>query len=165
MGKKDGKKSTKQHASLSEVQDEAEAVSLELLRQRDGYKTLARREIAIGNAKCQPDGVNALGTRIVEIYAHVGKLRGAQDKKVAKDILKFAAIQRQPNRERTKCEIWFVDEEARRSVTGWMKEAAAEFEVQLRLVTDFPETLRKDLIKAQERQATGTAKKPAKGKS
>ena len=160
MAKK--KKTKKAHPSLSEVQQEAEEVALELLRDRDGYKTITQKEIAIGGSTCKPDGVNGPGTKIVEIYARVGKLKGAQTKKVATDILKFAAIQKQPGHENAKCEIWFVDDQARKSITGWMKEAANLFNVELRLATDFPEELKAKLVKAQDRQATGTAKKPPK---
>lgn len=153
------KKDTKNHPSLSEVQQEAETVALELLRRRDGYKTLAAREVPVGSARCKPDGVNSSGSRIVEIYARVGQLKGAQSKKVATDILKFAAIRQQPGFTGSRCEIWFVDKTAKESVKGWMKEAASIFEVDLKVLPDFPEELRGRLLKAQERQATGTSKK------
>lgn len=154
------KKAGKHHPSLSDVQDEAEAVALEILRERDGYKTLAPREVPIGSAVCKPDGVNDGAGRIVEIYARVGRLKGAQTKKVATDVLKFAAIQKQPGFENAKCEIYFVDADARSSVTGWIKEAAREFDVHLGLLRDFPDDLKEKLLEAQERQATGTKKKP-----
>lgn len=146
------------HPSLSDVQNEAENEALELLRLRAGYRTLRTRRVKIGEGYCQPDGVNSAGSRIVEVYAHVGPLKGAQSKKVAQDILKLAAIRRQPGYETASCEIFFVDRDAMKSVRGWMKEAAREFGVNLRLLKDFSPELRERLVNAQERQSTGTRK-------
>ncbi|MCA9564614.1 MAG: hypothetical protein KC561_14055 [Myxococcales bacterium] len=157
--KKDGKKAAKKHPSLSETQEEAEAKALELIRKQHGYASIERRDVDVGDGSCRPDGVSSTRGKIVEVYARVGQLRSAQTKKVATDILKLATIRQQPGFEKSRCEIYFVDDEARDSVRGWMKEAAAEFGVQLKLVPDFPDKLRAKLVKAQKRQATGTAKK------
>ncbi len=159
MSKKAGKNKGGKHPSLSEVQGAAEVKALELIRKQRGYASLTRQDIEIGAASCRPDGVNSTGGKIVEVYARVGPLKGAQSKKVATDILKLAAIKQQPGLENSRCEIYFVDEEALESLRGWIKEAAAEFGVQLKLVKGFPEKFRSKLVKAQELQATGTAKK------
>ena len=155
-------KGKKKHLSLSDVQDEAEAVALELIRAQHGYASLEARKVDVGQGTCQPDGVNSTGKKIVEVYARVGTLRGAQVKKVATDILKLATIRQQPGYESARCEIYFVDDTARDSIRGWMKEAAAEFGVTLRLVPDFPDDLRKRLVRAQEKQAIGSTKRKRK---
>lgn len=153
MGKKKGP-AGKKHPSLAEVQGEVEQYVIEQLQAEDGYKKLKQGvRVPIGNAYCQPDGVSR--GKIVEVYARVGKLKAGQSKKVATDTLKFAAIQRQPDYENAKCEIWFVDEDAKGSVTGWMKEAADELNVELKVLPNLPDRFRKKLLKAQEQQGRG----------
>ncbi len=88
----------------------------------------------------------------------MGKLKPGQSKKVATDTLKFAAIRTQADYKNAKCEIWFVDEEARRSVTGWMQEAADELGVELKVFPDLPAKLRKKLLETQEKQARGNVR-------
>lgn len=96
----------------------------------------------------------------MEIYARVGALNGAQPKKVATDILKLATVRQQPGLENARCEIYFVDETAHDSIRGWMKEAAteSEFGVKLKLVPDFPDSLREKLLVAQDEQKVGATK-------
>ncbi len=149
-----GQIQAKDHLSLASVQKEAEAWVLSELRKRPGYGTLKERRVDIGLGHCQPDGVTDNGMTMVEIYARVGRLTGSQPKKIATDILKFATLKRQKGRSNVRCEIYFVDADAKDSVTGWKKEAANQFGVKLNVI-EIPGNLRKKLLKAQLDQAEG----------
>lgn len=157
-----GKKKARTHLSLSDVQKEAEECALELIRAQPGYSALKAKRVTVGDGYCQPDGVVTSGSKkIVEVYAKVGALKGAQSKKVATDILKFATIRRQAGYEKARCELYFVDHEARDSVRGWMNEAAGEFGVALKVVPGFPSSMTRKLLAAQKRQADGSAGRTA----
>jgi hypothetical protein len=75
------------------------------------------------------DAATADRSTVVEAYARQGKLKGAQLKKIAQDILKLALLKRQPGHERTETIIAFASQEAHDSISGWLQEAAAEFGV------------------------------------
>lgn len=142
------------HLSRSDVQEEAEEWVLNVLRGERGSSTLEKRDVSIGSSHCKPDGVTEDGGRLVEVYARVGKLKGAQQKKITADILKFATIRNLDEYPNARCEIYFVDAEARNSITGWKKEAADRFGVDLKLI-EIPQSLREKLLVAQAGQAEG----------
>ncbi len=98
---------------------------------------------------------------MVEINAHVGRMESVDLPKVTEDILRFAAIRSQPGREKARCEIFFVDEKARDSISGWIKAAADELGVGLEVVEGFPEKLHQKLVKAQKSRNKETGKKQA----
>jgi hypothetical protein len=162
MAKKSKKsKSKKKHQSLTELHHKAVAEALDLLREKPGYKSLEPKTVGFGDFEYPLDGVNSTGSRMVEINAHAGKLESIDLPKVTEDILRFAAIRQQPGREKARCEIYFVDEKARDSITGWIKEAATELGVGLEVVDGFPEKLLKKLSKAQKSRTKTTGKKQA----
>ena len=88
---------------------------------------------------------------VVEAYAHQGKLKGAQSKKIAQEILKLALLKREVGRENTQTIVALASQEARDSITGWLLQAAVAFDVQLRVV-DVPQKLRDAILQAQVRQ-------------
>ena len=163
MGKKKKKdsKSKKKRPSLTELHHKAVVKSLDILREKPGYKTLEPVKVEFGGFEYPLDGVNSTGSRMVEINAHAGKLESIDLPKVTEDILRFAAISQQPGREKSRCEIYFVDQEARDSITGWIKQAAAELDVHLEVVDGFPGKLRKQLVEAQKSRTRITGKKQA----
>ncbi len=162
MGKKKtAKPKKKKQQTLSEIQLVAVAQALEILREKPGYKSLERKTVEFGNFEYPLDGVNSTGSRMVEINAHTGKLESVDLPKVTEDILRFAAIKGQPGREKARCEIYFVDEKARDSIAGWIREAAAELGVGLLVVEGFPAKLHKKLVKAQASRNKTTGKKQA----
>jgi len=162
MAKKNKKsKSKKKQHSLTELHHKAVAEALDLLREKPGYKSLEPKTVEFGDFEYPLDGVNSTGRRMVEINAHAGKLESIDLPKITEDIVRFAAIKQQPGREKAKCEIYFVDGEARDSIAGWIKEAAAELGVGLEVVDDFPEKLLRKLTKAQKSRAKATGKKQA----
>jgi hypothetical protein len=163
MGKKKKKdsKSKKKRPSLTELHHKAVRKSLDILRETPGYKTLEPAKVEFGGFEYPLDGVNSTGSRMVEVNAHAGKLESIDLPKVTEDILRFAAIKRQPGRENAKCEIYFVDPRARDSIAGWIRQAAAELGVGLEVVEGFPEKLLGKLTKAQKSRTKITGKKQA----
>ncbi len=149
---KKAKKARKKHSSLAEVQGEALAAALELIRGQHGYATLAPGTVEIGGEPCEPAAVNSTGKKIVEIHALAGPLDAVGADRIAADVLELAAIRKQPGSETARGEIYFVDAEALESVPGWIAAAATEFGVGLKLVDEFPEELRVKLIAARERE-------------
>lgn len=161
MSKKKKSKAKKQSQTLAEIQLQAVEEALVVLREKPGYKSLERKTVGFGDFEYPLDGVNSTGSRMVEINAHVGKLENVDLPKVTEDILRFAAIKAQAGRQRSNCDIYFVDEKARDSITGWIKEAADELGIGLEVVDGFPEKLLKKLTKAQESRTKTTGKKQA----
>jgi hypothetical protein len=88
---------------------------------------------------------------VVEAYARQGKLKGAQPKKIAQDILKLALLKQQPGRERTAAIIAFASQEAHHSISGWLRQAAKVFDIDL-VVVDIDPELRQQILEAQRRQ-------------
>jgi hypothetical protein len=104
-----------------------------------------------GGVFIEVDAVTPDESVVVEAYARQGKLKGAQPDKIARDILKLALLKREPGRERTEAVIAFASEQARDSISGWLRQAAATFDVQL-VVVDIPQELREQISQAQCRQ-------------
>src|SRR5699024_7253971 len=88
---------------------------------------------------------------LVEAYARQGKLKGAQIKKISQGILKLALLKRDPRMSDSRAIAVFASEEARDSITGWIRSAAEQFGIEL-LVVDIPNTLRDEIKAAQARQ-------------
>ena len=160
MGKKKSK-SKKQKQTLAELHQQAVEQSVEILREKPGYKTLERETVDFGSFEYPLDGVNSTGSRMVEINAHAGKLESVDLPKVTEDIIRFAAIKAQSGAKRVSCEIYFVDPKARDSVEGWIRDAAGELGVSLLVVEGFPEKLHRKLVKAQKSRNKKTGKKQA----
>ncbi len=138
--------------SHSGVQTAAEVEILERLGGTLGLVVQhSPARIDVGSAHINVDGSADGGRVLIEAYARQGKLRGAQLKKVAQDILKFAVLKRQPGKENVRTIIAFASPEAQKSIAGWVKEAAATFNVEL-LVVDVGEDLRQTILAAQARQ-------------
>lgn len=163
MGKKNKtkSKSSKPTLTLAEIQLKSVEQALEIIREKPGYRSLERKTVGFGDFEYPLDGVNSTGSRMVEINAHVGRMESVDLPKVTEDILRFAAIRSQPGREKAVCEIYFVDEKARDSVTGWIKEAADELGIGLEVVEGFPARLHEKLVKAQKSRNKETGKKQA----
>lgn len=141
------------HASDSTVQAEAEAVIIDAFA-ADQQVVLERRpsRLPVGEGVwVEVDARSEDPPVFVEAYARQGRLKGAQLKKVAQDILKLALLRRQSAHAEARAVVVFASVEAERSVTGWLRQAAATFEVEL-CVVDIPEQDRQRILAAQERQ-------------
>jgi hypothetical protein len=142
-----------EHLSSSRVQRDAEVQILESLARRDGFSGLTRAQpihIAAG-VRVEVDGATPGENVLVEVYARQGSLKGAQLKKIAQDILKLALVRTEPGRESTRAVIAFASQEAHDSISGWLRQAAITFGVELTVV-EIPEELRDRIRHAQDRQ-------------
>ncbi len=102
-------------------------------------------------ARADVDGAAADESVLVEIFAHQGRLKGAQFHKVARDALKLITLGR--SRPASKLLIAFGDPNAAASVTGasWLAEALATWRIDV-LVVELDDAVRAGLRDAQVRQ-------------
>jgi len=91
---------------------------------------------------------------LVEVFARVGKLRGAQLHKVSTDVLKLLAI-RESKPESTLI-LAFADQEAANSIVGWRATVLEHNQIE-RVVADLPPGEREAIRAAQRRQNMGNA--------
>lgn len=107
--------------------------------------------MAVGDVHIEVDARSEDGHLFVEAYARQGALRGAQLKKIGQDILKLALLRHQAAHARARFVIVFASSEARDSVRGWLRYAAEQFGVELRVVA-LPDGMREQILAAQQRQ-------------
>ncbi|OFS14467.1 hypothetical protein HMPREF3086_14805 [Dietzia sp. HMSC21D01] len=101
--------------------------------------------------RIQLDARSEDGKFAVEAYARQGRLKGGQRKKIAQDVLKLALLRSEPGYRDVRPIIVFASEEARSSITGWVKHAASVFGVELHVV-DIDPGLRNAILATQRRQ-------------
>ncbi|TCW20603.1 hypothetical protein [Dietzia cinnamea] len=138
--------------SDSAVQRDAEiaivdalATKLKVALVRGGSLTLS------GGVRIHLDARSEDGKFAVEAYARQGRLKGGQLKKIAQDVLKLALLRSEPDYSDVRPIIVFASEEARSSITGWVKHAASAFGVELHVV-DIDPGLRHAILATQRRQ-------------
>jgi hypothetical protein len=113
---------------------------------------LAPRSLRLdGGARVDVDGVAPDESVFVEIFAHQGRLKGAQFHKVARDALKLITLRR--SRPVSKLIIAFGDPDAAACVTraSWLAEALGLWEIEV-LVVELDDAVRAGLRDAQSRQ-------------
>jgi hypothetical protein len=103
--------------SISDEQVLAEVSILATLGRMLGVDLIQGVKVAIGDSHVQPDGVAEDQSAFVEVFAHIGKLRGGQRHKVSTDALKLLAI-REVHPE-ARLILAFADTDAAASVSGW----------------------------------------------
>lgn len=100
----------------------------------------------------KPDAIDPVNKIVVEVYARIGKVKGAQLNKIKGDILKLALIEKRlgPTWRKIMC---FASHEAASYVQGksWTAQAAREFGIEI-YVADIPEEQKDKVISAQNRQ-------------
>jgi hypothetical protein len=137
------------HDSDSAVQREAE---IEILKGISGLlgKPLGKRHIDLpGGTWVEVDGAAADLSVFAEAFAHQGRMKGGQKRKVALDVLKLITLQRvHPGAHLV---LAFCDEAAMNSLTGWIAEAIEAWKVD-RMVAALEADLRARLIEVQARQ-------------
>lgn len=104
-----------------------------------------------GGVRIQLDARSEDGNVAVEAFARQGALKAGQQKKVAQDVLKLAMLRSEPGYASVRPIFVFASDEARSSLTGWVRHAAGVFGVELLMVDIGPE-LRDLIIATQERQ-------------
>jgi hypothetical protein len=139
------------HLSDSSEQQAAETYMLKSLEQKlelhfDPDATLP---IEVGVI---PDAIDPINKVIVEAYARVGEVKGAQLHKIKGDILKLAVIEKMLGSGWRKI-LCFASDEAAKYVRGksWVAEAAKVFSVEIQVV-HLPLELRNNVVSAQKRQ-------------
>lgn len=140
------------HQSDSAVQRDAESAIIDALAAKLGVVLACGGTLSLsGGVRIQLDAWSADGKFAVEAYARQGTLKGGQLKKIAQDVLKLALLRHEPDHAEVRPIIVFASEEARSSITGWVKRAADVFGVELHLVDIDPE-LRAKIVATQDLQ-------------
>lgn len=139
------------HQSDSTEQQAAEEYMLNALQKDLGicFDPAAKLPIEVG---VQPDAIDPDNKVIVEVYARIGGVKGAQLHKIKGDILKFALIEKKLGKGWRKI-MCFASDEAAKYVQGksWVAEAARVFGVEVRVVQLSLEQ-RENVMSAQNRQ-------------
>jgi hypothetical protein len=121
------------HKSDSTEQRDAERYILQWLEAELGAKfdLAARLPIA---SRVQPDAIDPVKKIIVEVYARVGPVKGAQLHKIKGDVLKLALIGQQAGSDWHRI-LCFASEEAAAYVTGqsWVAAAVQHFGIEVRV--------------------------------
>jgi hypothetical protein len=121
------------HESDSSVQIAAEATILTALSKAIGIPFTQGVTLPVGTAHVRPDGVAADKSAFVEVFAHIGKLKGGQRHKVSTDALKLLAIRE--TRPSARLILAFVDEAAAASVSGWRADTLRANGIEIRVVS------------------------------
>jgi hypothetical protein len=142
-----------EHLSSSAVQTWAEREIVCALADKLGVELVLQpgKILLSGGVYVEVDGATSDQRVVVEAYARQGKLKGAQPKKIAQDILKLALLKRESGRGSTRAVIAFACQEARDSISGWIRQAAVAFGIEL-IVVEISEQLRAEIGVAQLRQ-------------
>lgn len=140
------------HRSDSRVQRDAETVILELACQALGVPELRPgRYVLADGVQVQVDGVSPDRTVYAEAYARQGPLRGAQLKKISRDVLKLSLIRRTDPRPDLRTVIVLASQEADQSIRGWLRHGADVLGVDF-LVIELDQDWRSRITAAQTTQ-------------
>jgi hypothetical protein len=139
------------HRSDSSAQQIGERAMLDALERQLGIRFDEGVETGIDIA-VKPDAVNRKEMVVVEVYARIGRVKGAQLHKIKGDLLKLALIEKRLGTDWRKI-LCFASEEAASYATGtsWVAEAAREFGIEVVVVT-IPDDVKASIVAAQNRQ-------------
>ena len=139
------------HVSDSSEQQAAETFLLAALANDLGLNFDDDASLPI-SISVRPDAIDLSNNVLVEVYARVGELKGAQLHKVKGDILKLVLIERLLDSSWRKI-LCFGDAAAAAYARGgsWVAEAARVFDIEV-VVQPLPSELRENILTAQARQ-------------
>jgi len=146
------------HASDSSEQGVAESYMLTALSRL----LMLRLDPKSGNGSIQatlrPDGVDLKNRVIIEAYAHIGNLHGAQTHKVRADLLKLLLLERKFGGTWRKI-LCFADDSVAKTTRGnsWLAEAIREFNIEVHVI-ELPAEIAERVLHAQHRQRMENAK-------
>jgi len=148
------------HPSDSHEQRSAEALILQAVSASVGVELAPRSLRLDGGARADVDGAAPDESVLVEVFAHQGRLKGAQSHKVARDALKLITLGR--TRPGSKLIIAFGDSDAAACVNAksWLAQALRTWEVEV-LAVDLDAVVRAGLRSAQARQVMVNLSLPA----
>lgn len=140
------------HKSDSTEQQTAESFILAAVATRLSLNFDKSADLGLG---VKPDGIDPRQKVVVEAYAHVGQLKGAQLHKVKGDLLKLAFIEKKLGAGWRKI-MCFGSQEAASFLLGasWAAEAARAFEIEV-IVEPLPPEQVQFVLAAQQRQRMG----------
>jgi hypothetical protein len=153
-----------EHQSDSREQRSAEPLIRRAVSVAVGIELAPRSLRLDGGARVDVDGVAPDESVFVEVFAHQGRLKGAQFHKVAQDALKLITLGR--SRPESRLIIAFGDTDAAAcvSASSWLAEALRTWRIEV-FVADLDVDVRAGLKSAQARQVmvnpTGAATSPA----
>lgn len=137
------------HRSDSASQRNAEGLLLAALSEELGIPLQQSVRLPLGSAFVEVDGASEDRGVLVEVFARVGRLKGAQLHKVSTDALKLVALGvEHPNARRI---IVFASQEALDSVVGWRAEVIAAQGIETS-VFQLDEATTAEVVAAQGRQ-------------
>lgn len=139
------------HPSDSHEQRSAEALILRAVSAAVGAELVPRSLRLDAGARVDVDGVSSDESIIVEVFAHQGRLKGAQFHKVARDALKLITLGRSRNASRLIIAFGDADAAACVSASSWLAEALRTWGVEV-MAVDLDEDVRTGLRAAQVRQ-------------
>ena len=139
------------HASDSLEQRTAEAAIIAGVSALVGVP-LAPARIPIDGARVEVDGANPDNTVLVEAYARIGALKGAQPRKLASDAFKLAWAGQKLNATRLIIAVAGVDAENYLHRPGaWLTAAVRDAGIEV-IRIDLDDEMRASLVAAQSRQ-------------
>jgi hypothetical protein len=141
----------KRHASDSMEQQQTEILMLKMLADTLDLNFDNKTKLPM-NIFVQPDAIDLDKKVIVEAYAHIGALKGAQNNKVKGDILKLIFIEEKLGKGWKKI-LCFADEAVAKYVLSgsWVAEAVRTFGIEV-YVMHLPEEQLECIRSAQKRQ-------------
>jgi len=139
------------HQSDSHEQRSAEPLIRHAVSVAVGVELAPRSLRLDGGARVNVDGVAPYESVFVEIFAHQGRLKGAQFHKVARDALKLITLGR--SRPESRLIIAFGDKDAAAcvSASSWLAEALRTWRIEV-FVGNLDADVRSGLRAAQARQ-------------
>jgi len=144
-----------EHPSNSECQREAEIEIVKQISKKVGTK-LNHKEIQLNNdKKLEIDGYSEDPPVLCEVYSHIGKIRGAQYKKVLSDVLKMIFLERRLDKKFKKI-LAFTDKVAAVPFLEgtWFAECLKDFDIVIEVVSIRP-ALKRKILKSQKKQKHG----------
>lgn len=138
--------------SRSDEQLSAERHILDALNLKHGLSLRPKKLDLGGGVVVVLDGVDENRRVLCEIYARVGRLKGAPPDKLASDILKMELVERKLGMRFRKM-VAFCDSGAAASLNSrsWLSAAAASLGVDVEVMV-VPSNVREEIVAAQKRQ-------------
>jgi hypothetical protein len=135
--------------STAAAQIAAEAVILASLSETLERPLKQGVVLLMGDTEVKPDGVDDDRSVFVEVFAHIGRLKGGQRHKPSTDALKLIAIR--DAYPKARLILAFADEAAARSVSGWKARVLEAHGIEVRAV-ELDQAEREKIEAAQVRQ-------------